>query len=376
MDSPFVYGSVLSGKNFLNRQDEVERLRFNIKSRNSSVLISPRRWGKSSLVRQVAHTFQGESKYVFCFIDVFPLKSEKEFLELYAKSVLRAFEGKFDELIKTAKEFLSSITPALSFSIDPNSDVQLKLNLTDTKSAEEILLLGQKLAKKHKKTLVVCLDEFQNIEQFNDPLSFQKTLRSFWQNQEDVCFLIYGSKRHMMYQMFAKRSYPFYKFGDLITLEKITTEQWVPYLQKHFKARGKSISKKLAERLVESVNRHTQYVQHLAHLAFYHTPDGKALTEENLEKSINNLIKDNQPLFQVEFEQLSQQQLAFLKMLISGVKSGFTKSENLKKFGIKSSSGISKITAALEKKDIIDRFGTEINFTDPVFRIWLDRLLD
>jgi AAA+ ATPase superfamily predicted ATPase len=376
MDSPFVYGSVLSGKNFLNRKDEIERLRFNIKSRNSSVLISPRRWGKSSLVKQVAHTFDNESKYVFCFIDVFPLKSEKEFLELYAKSVLRAFESKFDELIKTAKEFLSSITPAISFSIDPNAEVQLKLNLTDTKSAEDILLLSQKLAKKHKKTLVVCLDEFQNIEQFNDPLNFQKTLRSFWQNQNDVCFLIYGSKRHMMYQMFAKRSYPFYKFGDLITLEKINTEEWVPYLQKHFKARGKSISKKLAEKLVESVNRHTQYVQHLAHLAFYHTPDGKALTEENLDKSIANLIKDNQPLFQAEFEQLSKQQVSFLKMLMSGITSGFTKNENLKRFEIKSSSAVTKILQALEKKDIIDRYGSEISFTDPVFRLWLKRILD
>jgi hypothetical protein len=116
-------------------------------------------------------------------------------------------------------------------------------------------------------------------------------------------------------------------------------------------------------------------VQHLAHLAFYHTPEGGEMTAEILETSIQNLMKDLQPLFYVEFEQLSQQQLAFLKMLISGVKSGFTKNENLKKFGIKSSSGISKITSALEKKDIIDRFGTEINFTDPVFKLWLQRLV-
>lgn len=375
MNSPFHYGSVLSGNDFLNREETIARLQYNIKSQISTVLISPRRWGKSSLVKQVAKSFEGDKNYVFCFIDTFPIKSESAFLEVYTKSVLKAFSTKLDDIVSATKAFLKSIAPALSFSVDPNSEISLKLNLSETKDASEILMLGENLAKKNKKTLVICLDEFQNIEQFKDPLSFQKLLRSYWQHQPHVCFVIYGSKRHMMHQMFATRSYPFYKFGDLITLDKIATEKWVPYIQRRFKAANKKISKKLTTQLVESVSQHTQYVQHLAHLAFYHTPDGGEMTDEILETSIQNLMKDLQPLFQVEFEQLSQQQLAFLKMLISGVKSGFTKNENLKKFGIKSSSGISKILSALEKKDIIDRFGTEINFTDPVFKLWLQRLV-
>lgn len=375
MQSPFNYGSVLFGRDFLNREDVIARLQYNIKSQNSTVLISPRRWGKSSLVRQVANTFEGDKEYVFCFIDIFPIKSETEFLEVYAKAVLKAFSSKLDDIIAATKAFLKSIAPALSFSVDPNSEVSLKFNLNDTKDASEILMLGENLAKKNNKKLVVCLDEFQNIEQFDDPLGFQKKLRSYWQNQPHVSFVIYGSKRHMMHEMFAKRNYPFYKFGDLITLEKISTEKWVPYIQKRFKAANKKISKHLATALVESVLKHTQYVQHLAHLAFYYTPEGGELTEALLEKSIQNLMKDLQPLFQIEFEHLTQQQLAFLKMLMSGIQSGFTKNENLKKFGIKSSSAVSKIMAALEKKDIIDRFGTEINFTDPVFKLWLKRIL-
>ena len=63
-------------------------------------------------------------------------------------------------------------------------------------------------------------------------------------------------------------------------------------------------------------------------------------------------------------------------MLMSGITSGFTKNENLKRFEIKSSSAISKIIQALEKKDIIDRYGSEISFTDPVFKLWLKRILE
>jgi AAA+ ATPase superfamily predicted ATPase len=375
MSSPFSYGGIVYGADFLNRKADIDRIAYNIRSMNSSILISPRRWGKSSLVRQVALTFTEDDDFVFCFLDAFPLKSEEEFLEQFAKTVLKAFSSKLEEVLAAAKEFLTGILPTLSFSVDPNSEVALKFAISDKKSAEEILMLGEKLAAKHNKKLVVCIDEFQNIEHFAHPLDFQKLLRSYWQNQPNVCFVIYGSKRHMMHEMFAKRSYPFYKFGDLITLEKISTAEWVPYICQKFAQNGKSISPELAADLVESVSRHTQYVQHLAHLAFYFTPDGEAMTAAELEQSIQTLIKDNQPLFQAEFEQLSKQQVAFLRMLMGGVTSGFTKSENLKKYDLNSSAAVSKILAALEKKDIIDRYGTEVNFTDPVFRLWLNRIL-
>lgn len=375
MSSPFHYGSIVYGADFLNRKADIDRIAYNIRSMNSSILISPRRWGKSSLVRQVALNLKNDSDFVFCFVDTFPLKSEEEFLEQFAKTVLKAFSNKLEEVLAAAKEFLTGILPTLSFSVDPNSEVALKFSITDKKSAEEILMLGEKLAAKHNKKLVVCIDEFQNIEQFANPLDFQKLLRSYWQNQPHVCFVIYGSKRHMMQEMFAKRNYPFYKFGDLITLEKINTAEWVPYICEKFAQNGKSISAELAAQLVESVSRHTQYVQHLAHLAFYVTPEGEKLTSALLEQAIQILIKDNQPLFQQEFEQLSRQQVAFLRMLMHGVTSGFTKNENLKKYDLNSSAAVSKILAALEKKDIIDRYGTEVIFTDPVFKLWLKQIL-
>ena len=375
MHSPFHYGSLVYGSDFLNRKADIDRIAYNIRSMNSSILISPRRWGKSSLVRQVALHFKNDSDFVFCFVDAFPLKSEEEFLEQFAKTVLKAFSRKLEDVLAAAKEFLTGILPTLSFSVDPNSEVALKFAITDKKSAEEILMLGEKLAAKHNKKLVVCIDEFQNIEQFANPLEFQKLLRSYWQNQPHVCFVIYGSKRHMMQEMFAKRNYPFYKFGDFITLEKITTAEWVPYICEKFAQHGKSISAELAAQLVESVSRHTQYVQHLAHLAFYVTPEGEKLTSALLEQAIQIVIKDNQPLFQQEFQQLSKQQVAFLRMLMNGVTSGFSKKENLKKYDLNSSAAVSKILAALEKKDIIDRYGNEVIFTDPVFKLWLKQIL-
>lgn len=372
--SPFQFGSLVSGDGFLNRTEELKRLEFNIRSGNSSILISPRRWGKSSLVKQVANKLKKEKDYVFCFIDLFPLKSEEEFYVQYAQLLLRAFHNKVDALLQAARDFLAKASPGLSFSLDPNTDIKLQFNWKDEQSASSILELGQKLAAKHKKKLVVCLDEFQNIEQFIDPVGFQRQLRTHWQHQNDVCFVIYGSMRHMMQQIFADTNYPFYRFGEIINLPPIATDEWVTFIVKRFRERGKSISPVLAADLVESVSQHSQYVQHLAHIAYYHCTEGGELNKNQLDASIKQLMHEQTALFQLTYERLSKDQTAALRMLVDGITRHFSQKETFAKYGFSSSSAVYRALNGLEKKAVLERFGTDLHFADPVFKLWLKEL--
>jgi len=97
------------------------------------------------------------------------------------------------------------------------------------KDPDDILDLAEKIAIKAKKKLVLCIDEFQNIAEFKDSLGFQRKLRSHWQLHQHVSYCIYGSKRHMLMEVFSSPSMPFYKFGDLIFLEKIKEEKWITF---------------------------------------------------------------------------------------------------------------------------------------------------
>ncbi len=375
MESPFVFGQIVSAEGFVNRTKELQRLMYNVRSGVSTILISPRRWGKSSLVREMARRMQAETDFVFCFLDLFAIQSEEAFFEAYAKAILKAFEHSWEGRLRLAKELLSGLVPLISFKADPNADFSIKFKFDRQKDAGEILDLGQKLALQRGKRLVVCLDEFQNIEQFDDPLAFQKLLRSHWQLQTEVSFVLYGSKRHSMQQLFAERSYPFFKFGELVLLERISVDHWVPFIQRSFEQLGRSAPAGLVRDLVERMQRHTQYVQHFAHLALYHTPEGSPLTEAILDRAQEQLIQHQTAYFQSEFQNLSKTQIAVLRMLLDGLQSEFTSAANLKTYGLNSSATVVKALAALENKDVIDRLGGSISFTDPVFALWLSSIL-
>jgi len=375
MESPFVFGQIVSGEGFINRTEELQRLMYNVRSGVSTILISPRRWGKSSLVREMARRMQSETDLVFCFLDLFAIQSEEAFYEAYAKALLKAFEHSWEGRLRLVKELLSGLVPLVSFKADPNADFSIKFKVEKPKDADEILDLGQKLALQRKKRLVVCLDEFQNIEQFDDPLAFQKRLRSHWQKHTEVSFVLYGSKRHSMQQLFAKSSHPFFKFGELILLERISDDHWVPFIQRSFELSGRSAPADEVRDLVVRMERHTQYVQHFAHLALFHTPEGAPLTVSILDRAQEQLIQHQSAYFQSVFQQLSKTQIAVLRMLLDGLQSEFTSAANLKTYSLNSSATVIKALAALENKDVIDRLGAGVSFTDPVFALWLRGVL-
>lgn len=127
---------------------------------------------------------------------------------------------------------------SISLELNPKSD-----------DINELLNLPEKIAQKRGINIVVCIDEFQQISDFKDSKRFQKQLRSVWQLQKSVSYCLFGSKKHLMNELFEKRSLPFYKFGDAIYLPCISTPDWVSYIRNRFDSTGKQISKELAEKI-------------------------------------------------------------------------------------------------------------------------------
>ena len=205
------------------------------------------------------------------FIDIFQCKSEYEFYRHFASSVIRQTSSRLDEWAETAKNFLSNISPKFTFGSDPLNDFTLSFewNPKDD-SAETILALPQKIAEKKNVRIVVCLDEFQQIADFTDSTTFQKKLRSVWQHQQDVTYCMFGSKKHLMENIFNDKSMPFYKFGDMMFLKKIPTEEWIPFICDKFSQTGKTITPQQAARICELTENMSSYVQHLQHPSRLH----------------------------------------------------------------------------------------------------------
>ena len=147
---PFKYGEVVSKTVFLNRKPEIQHLHTNFKAALNTILISPRRWGKTSLVKKATETYK-EKNTVFVFIDCFRINTKQQFLEEFASAIIQATHSKFEERVKSITQFFKGIIPEFGVTADVHSEVSLKLKWQTQEIPEsEILNLPQTIAKKEK----------------------------------------------------------------------------------------------------------------------------------------------------------------------------------------------------------------------------------
>ena len=372
-NKPFIFGVATSGDNFTDREKETERLLLNFRHGVNTVLISPRRWGKTSLVQKVCGLAQSD-KLKVVYLDIFSCRSDKDFYDAFATAVLKQTSSKLEDWLENIRLFLSRISPKISMGTDPTMDLSVSLEMNPkSNDVDEILQFPEKIAKKKGCNIVVCIDEFQQIAEFKDSKTFQKRLRTVWQLQKSVSYCLFGSKKHLMNELFEKKSLPFYKFGDVIYLPKIGTSDWVDYICGRFEATGRQISRELAERICRIVDNHSSYVQQLAWLVWIHTD--KAATEQNLEAAYRDIIDQNTPLFEKQTESLTTNQMNFLRAVIDGVHSEFTTQEVLQKYRLGSSANVSIVKRALVKKELIEIEKRQVVIPDPVMKEWLKREL-
>lgn len=176
-----------------------------------------------------------------------------------------------------------------------------------------------------------------------------------------------------MNKLFEKKSFPFYKFGDAIYLQKIPTADWVDYICSRFEATGKSISPKLAQKVCDTVENHSSYVQQLAWLIWVNTD--KVATEKEFEEAYKDILDQNTPLFEKQTENLSAYQINFLRAVSNGVHKEFSTQEVIQKYKLGGSANVATVKRALIKKELIETEKREVAISDPLLKVWLQREL-
>lgn len=370
METPFVFGKIASKDDFTDRKIETERLVSNFISGTNSILISPRRWGKSSLVARASESvLKKKTKIRFCFLDLNNIRSEEQFYQNLATEVLKVSSAKIQVIAENARKFLGSFIPNLTFSPGPCAEIKLGLDWKEVKrDPGDIIDLAEKMASDKGIKIIICIDEFQNISEFTDPVAFQKQMRAHWQHHHNVSYCLYGSKRHMMMDVFESPSMPFYKFGDIIFLEKISKADWLGFLSKRFADTGKKIDGEHAGLIADLADCHPYYVQQLARLSWFRT--GTVCSEQIIRDAFSDLILQLSMLFQTIADGLSNTQLNFLKALLSGAEQ-MSSQENIAAFRLGTSANVVKIKKALINKEILDTSQNRLFFLDPLFRQWL-----
>ena len=370
--TPVDFGSTVSRGTFNNRRKELARLKGNMAGGINTILISPRRWGKSSLVEQAALELRAERKNArVAILDMFTCGTFEAFLENLTKAVLEATSNGWEEQVRNAKTFFKAIMPKISIGTELEGEVSFGFDWKEArKHAGDILDMAERVAKAKKLRLVVCIDEFQNMKGWHDDLRMQKLMRAHWQRHKHVTYVLYGSKRHMMADLFDSSGMPFYRFGDLLWLERISIEHWASFIQERFKSTGKVISPDLATALASTMKCHSWYVQQMAHFTWERTR--KKADRTALGTALELLLDANTPFYQLTCERISLTGINLLKAIASG-ETKLTSMDVMHGYRLGTPRNVQKAREVLEANDVIERVKDGWGFLDPGLELWFRR---
>lgn len=371
MGKAFVYGMSVGGDNFTDRIEETKRIKLDFENSINVILISPRRMGKTSLIKKVISEMDSpEIKVVY--MDIYDCRSEYDFYNRFAETMMKSTGNQLEQVMENIKRFLVRVSPKLSFSPEPNSEFSVSLGITPRDySPEEILDLPERIAKEQGIRIVVCIDEFQQIGEFADSLIVQKRLRGVWQHHQHVSYCFFGSKKHLMENIFQSRRMPFYQFGEMLHLKCIPTEYWVPFICSRFEKYGKKISEEYAARICHTVKNYSSYVQQLAWNVMAETKI--EVNEESFTEGFNALLEQNSSLFIQQTEGLTTYQLNFIRLLCNGIHSGFNTQSVVELYSLGSKSNVDRIKKCLIDRELITIEKEGVFLADCVFELWFKR---
>lgn len=367
--SPFQFGTLATEEIFIDRVEDRAMLKQMLASHINVMLISPRRWGKSSLVKKAMRELSAEDKNVrICYIDAFSIGSEAEFYRTFASQVIACASSKMERWIEDAKKFLTGVVPQIVVNDQITDFVAFDMKFVpQERDKMTILQLPEILAREKGVKIIVCIDEFQQLANLPEYKNMEGKMRSVWQQQQLTTYCLYGSKRNMMLNIFNNSNSPFYRFGQVIFMQKIAKEHWIPFIQSSFEKTGKSISKELAERICDTVACHPWYLQQLCYFIWSFT--ASEVNEEVFSLGLKQVLNINTPMFQNDSESLSSTQIEMLKAIAHG-EQHFSSQAVKQLYNLGNPNTIVKNKKTLQNKDIIEKEKENFAFVDPIYHLW------
>ncbi|MDR3351398.1 MAG: hypothetical protein LBN98_07160 [Prevotellaceae bacterium] len=369
MDSPFVFSREVINESFVGRKDELSWLSSNLSNKENTVLIAPAGYGKKSLVRNAFIQATKNTELKLCTCNLFNIRDAFSFYTLLAREIFSAACTTGDEWIALAEQLLPLARPHIEINErKQNAPLQIIFNkqrLPDF--ADEILQLPERVAALQNTSVIVWINDFQEIARFDDTATLQKRLLAQWKQQRNVGYLLCGSKINAMRKLFSEKQ-AFHKFGEQIPIEPIDEKALTDYIVKSFSKSGRVISKEYAEALCRTTRCYPFYVQQFAHLCWLNT---KGFVIDNMiDAATEDLLSYNGRLFHSLADDLSDSQINYLHAIIDGM-DRFSSAEVLTRYQLNSSANITRVRGALEKKEIITFFRGKPYFIDPVFELWI-----
>jgi hypothetical protein len=377
-DNPFVYGEIVPREAFVGREVELDRLATDLASGQKVFLISPRRYGKSSLVRQAAAVL-ARRRIVTLEFTVSSFSSYVGFLEGYARALVN-----LEARAASSRSWLASLftTVAPEIRVDPGGSgpglivafPSIRTARDAARLADEVFALPARIADRLGRRLVVALDEFQAIGAFNGG-SVEQALRAAVQQQRQVGYVFAGSEPSLMEQMIGPRR-PFYKAGPVMRLQKIPAAQFAAFLEARFRRSGIVATAGLGEAIVDLAGNLPYDVQRLAHETWddAYSRRRKRVDVEDLHETLHRLLTEQDTMFEAVWQRLTLAQRSTMRAVVLERGIGLLGADVRDRHRLGGASSVQAALTALQREDLVVREDDgHYAVVDSLMREWVAR---
>jgi uncharacterized protein len=375
--TPFRFGEIVEGDYFTDREAEVRALGDDVRHGLNVVLISPRRFGKTSMMLRVVDELRREGVLV-AYVDLLRAPSKERLAAHLAAAIYGGLESPFDRARQRAATFFQhlrihpkpTLNPDGSFSFDFGIGM-IDEDLDADTTLEQLLTMPAAIAHDRQRRVALVLDEFQEVVELDPHLP--ALMRSIFQMQGEVAHLFLGSRQHLLRRVFTDRGQPLYRLAKPMTLGPISPEIFVPFLRKRFAAGRSQISNDAARKLVSITNGHPNDTQELGHFAWaLAVAEGRPATPDIVERALEAVVDAEHPRFTDLWESLTSHQRLVLLAIAVDEGQGLYREQMRRRHRLGPAARIQKAAQRLVDRELVEPMGGEgYRVPDVFLRAWL-----
>lgn len=376
MENPFYITGIIPEAYFCDREKETSWMVRTLENKAHILLTSPRRMGKTQLIRHVFEQPSIKDNYYTFYTDIYPTTSLNELVLFLSKEIYSVLVPKGKAVLDKFLAGLHSL--AGSFGYDPVSNTPtFNIKLGDIHSPELTLEEIFRYLEQADRPCIFAIDEFQQIANYPEK-NVEATLRTHIQKMNNCLFIYAGSNRHILENMFNSAAKPFYNSAEQIYLECISRDVYTAFAEEQFANASRKISPEAASLAYDLFEGHTYYVHNVLHNAFAYIEPDKTIDETDIDNILNDILEEKGHTFDSVMNQLNYQQKETLVSIAKeGKASGVTSVAYVKKHALKSPSSVQYAISALLDKQLLTYQSVErtkvYSISDKFLEMWICR---
>lgn len=368
--NPFLYQGYVSPEYFCDREEETRTLKNHLCNGRNVTLISPRRIGKTGLIKNTFYHLQAEQKDVVClYVDIFATRCLHDFVELLGTVVIEELVKKNRSLMDKILIFFAALRPV--FSIDPLTG-EPSVSLTVEPSGEDVTLRSIfRYLNESEQEVYLAIDEFQQIATYPET-GTEALLRSYIQFTPHVHFIFSGSRHHIMAEMFGSPKHPFYQSTETMSLQPLRPEVYYPFCRRFFQQQGGDLSEKVFQEVYNRFEGHTWYVQCVMNRLYEN--EIEVTDDSQVRKALYAIISGRTAEYESLVQFLTGNQFQLLKAIAKqGIVSQPTSSGFIKNNQLSGASSVKAALKVLEDKELVYHSSQGFSVYNRFLELWLQR---